>query len=412
MNKNAKNMGGWVQVLLPSEKQWDDKIFSQNILPLADQQVIGFISQLSQTILKNPEFRVHPELMAMGFWMRKAHVLKIIKENISEPLQGVRLARGVVFHIAPSNVDSIFIYSWFLSMLAGNINIIRLSSKSGEQIDLLLKTLNDLFKLPEYSQIASRQMILSYGHDDRVTAYLSAHCDMRVIWGGDNTIQKIRRIELPPTAIELPFTDKFSLSLLDATAFLALDKNNKDKLIHSFINDAYWFGQMACSSPRLIVWKGDKESIENAKTSFWEGIHVYLSPEFAEISAADIVNKLVVSQSMAITADAVLPSTKNNLISRVQLNSLDELQTDLHCGAGLFYEYSINELKELMPLASRKIQTVGCFGVSSEELKNFISEQMPQGFDRFVPIGKALDFSPVWDGYNLLDEFTRTIEIQ
>ena len=136
-----------------------------------------------------------------------------------------------------------------------------------------------------------------------------------------------------------------------------------------------------------------------------------LKPEFADISSADIVNKLVVSQSMAITGDVTLSEAKNNLINRIQLNSLDELQTDLHCGAGLFYEYSIDELKALMPLASRKIQTIAYFGVSPQELQDFIVKQMPKGFDRFVPIGKALDFSPTWDGYNLLDEFTRIVNI-
>ena len=33
------------------------------------------------------------------------------------------------------------------------------------------------------------------------------------------------------------------------------------------------------------------------------------------------------------------------------------------------------------------------------------------GFDRVVPVGQALVFSPVWDGYVLLGELTRRITI-
>ena len=396
-------------VLLPRANNWEDSFFSQSTLPIADDKVLDFIHKLSQTILQNSAFRQYPELMAMGFWMRKAHILKILEDYLDKPKNGVRLARGIVFHIAPSNVDSIFIYSWFLSMLVGNINVIRLSSKGGEQIDLLMETLNDLFKLPEFSAIASRQIIISYGHDDQVTSYLSRNCDVRVIWGGDNTIQKIRQIAIPPTTTELPFTDKFSLSLIDASKYLSLDDSGKNKLIHSFINDAYWFGQMACSSPRLIIWKGEKEKIIEAKESFWKLVYNALSEELTDISTADIVNKLVASQSLVIESQISLPESKNNLINRVQLNTLENINTDLHCGAGLFYEYSINELEELIPLISRKIQTVGYFGISNELLEQFVYKHMPQGIDRFVPIGNALDFSPIWDGYNLLSEFTRIV---
>ena len=114
-----------LKVLLPSGKNWDEALFSQTVLPFASKQVINFINTLSQSILKKPEFKDYPELMAMGFWMRKSHIIKIIDDNLNQSVQEVRLARGVVFHIAPSNVDSVFIYSWFLSMLAGNVNIIR-----------------------------------------------------------------------------------------------------------------------------------------------------------------------------------------------------------------------------------------------------------------------------------------------
>ena len=235
---------------------------------------------------------------------------------------------------------------------------------------------------------------------------------MRVIWGGDRTINKIRQIPIKPTTTELAFTDKFSLSLIDATELLAVNSDSKKKLITAFINDAYWFGQMACSSPRLVIWLGNNKTIEKAKNFFWKNIHNTLTQDFADISAADMVNKLVASQSIAIESDVVLSLIENNLINRIQLTSLDHINTDLHCGAGLFYEFSMTDINEITPLSSRKIQTVGYFGLSREKLKKMIITSLPSGFDRFVPIGNALDFSPIWDGSNLLHEFTRVIDIQ
>ena len=401
-----------ITVLLPKGQQWDDCIYSQSILPIASDQAVNLINQLSKAILKRLEFRAYPELMAMGFWMRKSHILKILDDHLSEAKKEVRLARGVVFHIAPSNVDSIFIYSWFLSMLMGNINVVRLSSKGGKQIDLILGLLNDLFKAPEHEDIARRQVLITYGYDDTLTSYLSANCDMRIIWGGDNTINKIRQIPIPPTAIELSFTDKFSMSLIGASEYIDLDEHAKSKLITMFINDAFWFGQMACSSPRLILWKGSKDVINEAKRSFWVRVYNSLDTDFADISAADIVNKLVASQSFAIESKIRIASSKNNLINRIQLYSLDDVNTDLHCGAALFYEFSVESLNEVIPIASRKIQTIGYFGVKEEVIRQFLIDHMPRGIDRFVPIGSALNFSPIWDGHNFLHEFTRIIDIK
>ncbi len=34
------------------------------------------------------------------------------------------------------------------------------------------------------------------------------------------------------------------------------------------------------------------------------------------------------------------------------------------------------------------------------------------GIDCFVPIGQALEFSPIWDGYDLLREYCREVEIK
>jgi len=169
---------------------------------------------------------------------------------------------------------------------------------------------------------------------------------------------------------------------------------------------------MACSSPRLILWLGNSELIEETKKDFWARVDDLLDVDFAKISTADIVNKLVTSHSLAINSNINIIKTKNNLVNRINLYSLEKMDTNLHCGGGLFYEFSIEQLGDMIPFVSRKIQTIGYFGVMEEEIKQFITEHTPKGIDRFVPIGEALDFSPIWDGYNFLYEFTRTVDVK
>jgi len=35
-----------------------------------------------------------------------------------------------------------------------------------------------------------------------------------------------------------------------------------------------------------------------------------------------------------------------------------------------------------------------------------------RGIDRIVPVGQALDFSPLWDGYVLFSELTRRVTVK
>lgn len=208
--------------------------------------VLKFVQALSQRFVK---MRQYPEIVALGFWMRKAN-MRAMKQQWEQDTAGrIVKARGTVFHIAPSNVDTIFIYSWMLSLLAGNRNIIRLSNKKQAQQHALLEEVVSEMLQPAYQELAERNVILTYEHSDATTAELSGMCHVRVIWGGDATVNTVRRIPLLPVASELVFPDRFSLSLMKAEACNELGQAELVQLVQQFYNDAYWFDQLACSSP-------------------------------------------------------------------------------------------------------------------------------------------------------------------
>ncbi len=64
-------------------------------------------------LLRNSEAKTYPELVALGFWLRKSNLKKM--QNLS-PI-GVIKPLGWVVHFTPSNVDTMFIYSWICSLL-------------------------------------------------------------------------------------------------------------------------------------------------------------------------------------------------------------------------------------------------------------------------------------------------------
>jgi len=145
-------------------------------------------ADLSQRILLDAEARAIPELVALAFWMRKAEIARLKEEfrRLEQP-HALLAPRGLVFHVPPRNVDTMFVYSWFMAALTGNRNVIRLSPSRSRTTSVLLR----LFcaALGE-ARDAARQstVVVNFAHEDEPTALFSGLCDVRVIWGGDESI--------------------------------------------------------------------------------------------------------------------------------------------------------------------------------------------------------------------------------
>lgn len=379
------------------------------LMPFADE-TLQFIEALSVNLIQLPESRTFPEMLALAFWMRKANLVRLKEQMQQRVGDALLVPRGTVFHIAPSNVDTIFVYSWFLSLLCGNRNIVRLSSRSSIQTETLISTISKLLSLPEHAAIAERNLLVRYAPNDQVTALFSGACDVRVIWGGNTTVEQIRQIPLPATSTEVAFANKYSLAVISAEAWLTANEETHAKWVKGFYNDAYWFDQMACSSPRLIAWLGEKTNARKASDHFWSMVAQQLSSRRTTFGDADYVNKLLASDELAIESTVSILQGEDNNIVRVWLDT-PALHEERHCGAGLFFECALGQLDDIHPLLNRTVQTVSYAGISPKEIRDFIKEKPPTGIDRWVPMGHALDFSPVWDGFDLLRVFMREITI-
>ena len=98
--------------------------------------------------------------------------------------------------------------------MCGNANIVRVPSKEFPQVDiistLLMKALDDHPAMRPYI------CLVRYERDREINDLLSSMCDLRVIWGGDRTIEEIQKSPLPSGAAEITFADRYSLAVIDA----------------------------------------------------------------------------------------------------------------------------------------------------------------------------------------------------
>lgn len=374
--------------------------------PVFSESVLSFLDDFSKEILHDKEAKKYADVVTLGFWCRRASIKQMEKQYENTVL---RIGCGIAFHIAPSNVAVNFAYSMIASMLAGNSNIVRIPSKEFKQVDIILDAINTTIE--KHNDIKKRLLLIQYDRDKKINDYFSWLCDMRVVWGGDTTIVALRESPIRPRTREICFADRYSLCIIDADRYL--EDGEKGKIANGFYNDTYLNDQNACTSPKLIIWMGNK--VEEAQNIFWQTLSKLVCNTY-QINAVQVVDKLDEGLKFACMCNEKSKPLYSgykgdNLINRISVSAIDDSLFEIHQNSGLFFEYKTNDLKDILPLCTKKVQTVALIDVDEKRLKSFIMENCPRGIDRVVRVGKTLDFSLVWDGYDLIREMSRIITI-
>ncbi|WP_433224323.1 acyl-CoA reductase [Dactylosporangium sp. CS-047395] len=378
-------------------------------LVVGDERVRDFLTAFSRRLLRPDVARRHPELGSLGFFLRKGELARAVA-RLGDGVAGQRRApRGLVLHFPPANVDTIFVYSWALSALAGNHNIVRISNRSAGAAEAVLAALNDVLADADPA-IAQTQRMVTYDRDDTLTAALSAACDLRVLWGGDASVTALRRHPVRPLARELAFPDRSSFAAVSVAGWRAATPAERRAAVAGFANDLYWFDQAACSSPRALFWVGADSAAADARAEFTGLMAEEISLRGWTVEPAMAVEKYVATYALAADGAATRVAFAGNALAEVDLASLGELQRGW-LGAGTVCHVSVGSLAELAPAIRRKDQTLAHFGFTLGELDDFVTLVAGRGLDRIVPFGQALTFAGVWDGLDLLHEFTRIITI-
>ena len=98
------------------------------------------------------------------------------------------------------------------------------------------------------------------------------------------------------------------------------------------------------------------------------------------------------------------------LLSRFKYSANGEpLSLQLTNRFGTFFEYDLANLDELAPMLDSGIQTVTYFGVEPGRIMELVIRHRIKAIDRIVPVGKALDFDLIWDGYDLPRTLSRVV---
>jgi hypothetical protein len=374
--------------------QNDEKSHSISVEPWTEE-LIKHVALFSQYLLNDQKAKKSPELVALGYWCRKANLMLIHQDFICLENELKRESLGKVFHIAPANVDTVFFYSLILSALSGNQNIVRISERSGDLCRLLIHTFHQFLNQHQTSVLSKLISVVEYSSTHtEATRLFSQWSDLRVIWGGDSAIKAISLID--PNTKQLCFPDRFSIAAMQLTE---IDISNIPQIATRFIADFLPFNQQACSSPKALFWLNTSSKLQQ---QFYCELKKALKVHQQQFGLSEQVERHInLQQILLFSNNTIIDKNLSAQLEQVQLQTIEAEHLQIHRGNGLLLTRSISNIKEL-PFHD-KLQTISYYGFDLIHTKEIISSS----YKRIITVGNALNFSHRWDGVNLLSHLSK-----
>ena len=187
-------------------------------------KIINFLDDLSKSLDNEFNNKNLPDLRALSFFCRKNNILNLRDKHQNK--DSIRFGLGLLFHITPSNIPTNFAYSLIFGLITGNSNIVKVPSKKFDEITLICKSINQVLSSRKHNIVKKMIAVIRYdGKKDSLTKKFSALCDARLIWGGDSTITNIKRFDTKPKNLDIPFSDRYSISLINSEQFIKLTEH-------------------------------------------------------------------------------------------------------------------------------------------------------------------------------------------
>lgn len=367
-----------------------------------DERAVDLLSAISKRLLSDPDARRIPQYVALGFWLRRAAITRL-QDRFGEDEDCVVIApRGIALHLPPTNVDTLFVYSWAISVLAGNCNVVRLPSTMSPDTQWLVELVRSEIEAKGQSD---RHLFLHYDVGSALERSLAGHADLRMIWGGDAKVLQANTVPIRPDGLSIGFPDRRSFAIIVSDHYRATDGPTRDQLVQNFFNDLYWFDQMGCGSPRILFWLGEPDEL---RADFFDRLDSLAQARGVDVPLGVVIAKLNEGMSLLAQDHAVEFLHRSNWLDLVQLKEDGPKPVSSQGGGFLAYR-TVATLEELVGFVDRRTQTITHFGLGETQLRALATRLAGRGAYSIVPIGDALKFDPDWDGVRLFSHMTRVV---
>ena len=369
-------------------------------VPTADLAArLDAFETLSDDLLNRRDARI-PGAAFLAAFLRRAH----IEELLSRELPDIRaldafvpagarselriLPRGLVCHWIAGNVPLLGVFSWALSAVFGNANLIRVSSRAEDVMTPVVERVATLSEAG--AEMAARTRVVSFEREDEQShAAMSAAADLRIAWGGEEAVASVRALPAQWECDDLVFGPRRSFAVVDPA-------ETSERVVGRLASDIVYFDQLACSSPQVVFVKGQRDTpamdgfltalataVEGAVRQFkrhtldWaETYRIELDRQRAVLEGANVLRDEATEWTIAL---------------------LDAPVNQISCANRFVQVVPFTDLEAVSAAIPRNVQTV-ILSIASDTAGAYAEALARRGVCRFPRPGLGNSFEIPWDG--------------
>lgn len=325
--------------------------------------------------------------------------------------------RGVVAQWIAGNIPTLAIFSFVLSALVKNVNLVRVPRESLAVVRRMLDAFADTSIATSSGATLSGRDVLDGasffyfpGEDRPLHAALSLRADARVIWGGPDTLATVLSLPRHEHCEDIVFGPKFSIALVDAGGRrrVTFGQDDGGAALRAIVRDVLLFDQAACSSPHILYVEGslddarafgraiagelEKQTKRNPKRGIAEGTAaaiLRLRTDYALSETRDVFASSTVDWTVLVDADG--PVLSDGVQSRT------------------VFIRAVDDLRSVVSVVTPQVQTIGLL-VDDPALAASLAESLAlRGVSRLVRFGLMNVYDQPWDGLFACDRFVRWV---
>ncbi|MFN8060134.1 MAG: acyl-CoA reductase [Vicinamibacterales bacterium] len=307
--------------------------------------------------------------------------------------------KGLACHWVAGNVPLVGLYSWAMSAVVGNANVIRLSSRQDDIVSPVLELLTGVSDVGR--AMAAETRVVQFDREARpLHEAMSAVADVRLAWGGREAVESILSLPTSWECDTIVLGPRVSLAVVDPAVATP-------SVVGRLVSDIVYFDQLACSSPQCVFVKG------RLGEAAFDGFVDAFTAAFAAQSASIPRHVLDFGETFRIQLDRSRVALDFGRVRHDEgttwtVTVVERPNDAVLCANRFVQVVPYLTVADVCAQIPRNIQTV-VIVLDDEEAEALSEAAAHRGVCRFPRAGQGNHFESPWDGAPIASRLTRWV---
>lgn len=387
--------------------------------------IIGLIGKVAKKWAASPELlRIKDQgLFFLSSWCDENHLRSVAKVGLRGNTQYMdgftpfpdsdkhflkATPRGLVCHWLAGNVQILGMFALVQSMIAKNVNLLKVSSRDdGVFADLLNEfkgvchTSDSGYVITGDDLLKTVSVVYFSRQASKLGEEMSKAADVRIAWGGREAVETVANYPSRYDAETVIFGPKLSFSVIAKEALSSAQEARK--LARKVSVDVSVFDQTGCASPHNLYIEDDgvvspEEFVDILGESMRKTELQIPKPPMSAEQASQIHSiRSVYDFKGSVSGSETMSWT-------ILLDDLDEIDKPVY--GRVIFVHKVKSIFDCLKHADENIQTIGV-AAPMDKATAFATQATRKGVMRVPLIGRMLNFEMPWDGVFLFDRLVK-----